>query len=99
MTIQTDASTLEGSTLQWNLDKGKWSKKEQVHHINVLGLMAVKFAILTSLNLAYLTIHTQTYNKVAPSISRNGRYTQSRAFKSRAFENQQVNSVFGNSVS
>ena len=94
MTIQTDASIMVGSTLQWNLDKGRRSKKEQVHHINVLGLMAVKFAILTSLNLAYLTIHTQTYNKVAPSISRNGRYT-----KSRAFENQQVNSVFGNSVS
>ena len=35
-----------GSTLQWNLDGGKWSKIEQGHHINVLELMAVTLAIL-----------------------------------------------------
>ena len=69
MTIQTD-----GSTKGWEAHcnristEGKWSRKEQGRHINVLELMAVKFAILTfTKNLSNLTIHIQMDNKVALS--------------------------------
>ena len=46
-----------GSALQRKINRRKWLKKEQGHHINVLELMGVKFAILTftkkSLKLNY----------------------------------------------
>ena len=45
---------------------GKWSKEEKHFHINVLELLALKFAILTfTKNLSHLTIHVQVDNKVA----------------------------------
>ena len=69
MTIQTVASTkgweahCKGVSTGW-----KWSKKEQGYYINVLGLMAVKFAILIfKKNLSNLTIHIQMDNKVVLS--------------------------------
>ena len=44
MTIQTDVSTKGwGAHFKGISTGGKWSKKEQGHHINVLELMAVKF--------------------------------------------------------
>ena len=43
-------------------------RKEKGHHINVLELMAVKFAILTfTKNLSILTIHIQMDKKVTLS--------------------------------
>ena len=56
------------STFQKNLNGGKWSKKEQGHHINVSELMAVKFATLTlTKNLSHLVIHIQMDSKVTRS--------------------------------
>ena len=44
----------------------KWPKEEKHFHINVLELLALKFAILTfTKNLSHLTIHVQVGNKVA----------------------------------
>ena len=44
VTIQTDVSTKGwGAHCKEISTGGKWSKKEQGHHINVLELMAVKF--------------------------------------------------------
>ena len=45
MTIQPCFHERVGSTFRWNLERVL--KKEQGHHINVLRLIAVKFAILT----------------------------------------------------
>ena len=48
MAIQTDASKEEwGAHCNGNSSRGRWSKKGQGHHINVLEIMAVKFAIQT----------------------------------------------------
>ena len=68
MTIQTDASTNVLAAHYKGISTGsKWLKKEQGHHIDVLELMALKFAILTfTKNLSHLTIHIQMDNKVAP---------------------------------
>ena len=47
MTIQTVASTKGWEAHCKGISAGgKWSKKEQEYHINVLELMAIKFAIL-----------------------------------------------------
>ena len=69
LTIQTDASTKGWGAHCNGISTGeKWSKKEQQHHINVLELVAVKFAILTfTKNLSNLTIHIQMDNKIALS--------------------------------
>ena len=81
--MQTDASSKGwGAHCNGISAGGKWAKKEQRHHINVLELIAVKFAIPT------FTIHIQMDNKVALSYLLKmgaGVYTQSRVFK-----NQQV---------
>ena len=42
MLIQTNASK-KG----WNIDRGQWSKEEQLLHINVLELKPVKLELLT----------------------------------------------------
>ena len=69
MTIQTVASTKGWEAhCQGVSTGGKWSKKEQGYYINVLGLMAVKFAILIfKKNLSNLTTHIQMDSKVALS--------------------------------
>ena len=69
MTVQTDPSTKGwGAHCNGISTGGKWSKKEQQHHINVLELMAVKFAVLTfTKNLSNLSIHIQMDDKVALS--------------------------------
>ena len=57
-----------GSTLQRNFNREEMVRREQGHHINVLELMAVKFAILTfTRNLSILTIHIQMDKKVTLS--------------------------------
>ena len=62
---------------------GKWSKEERRFHINVLGLLALKFAILIfTKNLSHLTIHVQVDNKVAPTyLLKMGTNPQSTASK------------------
>ena len=69
MTIQTVVSTKGWEAHCKGVSTGgKWSKKEQGYYINVLGLMAVKFAILIfKKNLSNLTIHIQMDNKVVLS--------------------------------
>ena len=69
MTIQTVASTKGWEAHCKGISAGgKWSKKEQEYYINVLELMAIKFAILIfKKNLSNLTIHIQMDNKVALS--------------------------------
>ena len=48
--------------------KGKWSEKQEEHHINILELMAVKSVVLTfTRDLSNLAIHIQVENKVALS--------------------------------
>ena len=52
--------------LQSSFQRGKWSKEEKLFHINVLELLALKYAILASTkNFSYLTIHVQVNKKVA----------------------------------
>ena len=69
MTIQIVASTKGWEAHCKGVSTGgKWSKKEQGYYINVLGLMAVKFAILIfKKNLSNLTTHIQMDSKVALS--------------------------------
>ena len=90
MTVQTDPSTKGwGAHCNGISTGGKWSKKEQQHHINVLELMAVKFAVLTfTKNLSNLSIHIQMDDKVALSylLKMGGGGVQFRASK-----NQQIN--------
>ena len=89
MTIQTDASTKGWRAYCNEISTGeKWLKKEQEHHINVLELMDVKFAVLTfpqkSLKFNY-SYPDEQQSCFIVSLENRG-YTQCRAFK-----NQQVN--------
>ena len=55
-----------GGLLQGSFDRGEWSKEDRHFHINVLELLALKFAILTfTKNLSHLIIYVQVDNKVA----------------------------------
>ena len=65
--IQTDGSPKpELHTARGFLKGRKWSKEVKLFDINVLELLALKFAILTfTKNLSHLTIHIEVDNKVA----------------------------------
>ena len=55
-----------GGMLQGSFDRGKMLKGGKAFSINVLQLLALKFAILTfPKNLSHFTIHVQVDNKVA----------------------------------
>ena len=66
MIIQTDVSTKGSRTYCRGVSAGrKWSKEEKHFYINVLKLLALKFANLTfTKNLSDLTIHVQVDNEV-----------------------------------
>ena len=65
--LQTDGSPKpELHTARGFLKGRKWSKEVKLFDINVLELLALKFAILTfTKNLSHLTIHIEVDNKVA----------------------------------
>ena len=77
----------DAEALQKALHRAKLTKKR--HHIYVLKLIVVKFAILTfTKNLPNITIHIQISSKVTVIFLENRGYMQPKSF-----ENQQVNSI------
>ena len=59
-----------GSLFQRGVNWGKWSEKEENLHINVLEIIAAKFAILTfTKKQSNIAIHLQIDNKTALSYS------------------------------
>lgn len=65
--IQTDASK-SGWSFSGCHSKGWWSVQEKLKHINVLGLIAVKFVILTFTHgESVKAIHFQIENVTAPT--------------------------------
>ena len=67
MIIQTDDSAKGWGAYNKGVSTGeKWSKEEKHFYINVLELLALKFAMLTfTKNLSHWTIHVQVDKKVA----------------------------------
>ena len=80
LVIQTDASksgleAFYNGVSPW----GKWSEREENLHINVLEIIAAKFAILTfTKGQSNITIHLQIDNDCTFISFENGEYRQQR---------------------
>ena len=67
--MQTDASkTGWGAVYQGIRTRGLWSKKDREYHINLLELLAIKFAFLTFIKIMNIkSVHIQVDNQTALS--------------------------------
>ena len=78
--MQTDVSKKGwGAVCQGRRTGGPWSKKEQEYHINLLQLLAIKFALLTfSKMMNFKSVHIQVHNQTALSYLLKMRGTKSQ---------------------